>query len=96
MKPKTYKITFIIDTRETSGTTDAVIDSLKDVIKAVDGDASQVEDLGVRDFARCPDAKFTLGRYLQFDVQGTPQTPAALHQKIRLNKIVNRVLVERL
>lgn len=91
---KAYKATFIIDTRQTTESTEIIIESLKETIKAVDGEVSKVEDIGVRDFSRCTDATFTLGRYLQFDLQGTPQTPAALQQKFRLNKVVNRVLIE--
>ncbi|TVR55978.1 MAG: 30S ribosomal protein S6, partial [Puniceicoccaceae bacterium] len=92
----TYRSTFILDTRGQEKPVDELIDSLKEEIAAVQGTVSEVENLGQRDFVRVPDKRYTAGVYVRVDYAAPLTAPAALHERLRLNKLVSHHLLERL
>jgi small subunit ribosomal protein S6 len=51
--------------------------------------------LGQQDFARTPDRRFPAGHYVQIEFTAPALKPASLQERIRLNKAIDRVLVER-
>ncbi len=94
---KTYKATFLIDTRKLEQPVESLIEHLKNVVETVEGEVvGDVENLGIRNLVRGPDASFATGLFLQIDFNGTATTPTALHKKFHLNKNVNRILIETL
>tara|TARA_R110002050_G_scaffold74068_2_gene159060 strand:+ start:546 stop:842 length:297 start_codon:yes stop_codon:yes gene_type:complete len=98
MKPtnRNYRATFILDQKGQEASIEDIITSVKAEITAVEGDVSEVKDLGRRDFARVTNPKRTAGHYVQVDFAAPSGTPAALKERLRLNSTVYRTYVETL
>jgi len=54
-----------------------------------------VEELGQHDFAYPTKKDFTRGSYLQFHFSGKVETPLLIQENLRLEKKVDRCLIER-
>jgi len=93
---RNYRATFILDQRGQEETIDQLIESVQQEIAAVEGAVTQVENLGKRDFARVTDVKFPAGHFVQIDFTAPPTTPAALKDRLRLNRTVYRTHVQTL
>lgn len=91
---RTYKATFLLDTRGKEDSVDEIIESLKEEISAIEAEVSGVEKLGKKDFVRTPDRHFTAGDFVEVIFKGNPSAPRQLHERLRLNKTVNRVMVQ--
>ena len=72
----------------------AVIDKLKDILKSIDCNVSEVENLGQKEFSRVVDRKFPSGLYVQFHFEGPVSAPTTFREKLRLDRTVNRLLVQ--
>ena len=90
-----YKATFILDTRGREEGIDELIDSVKQELTAAGADVSNVENLGKSDFARAADRRYTSGVYVQYDFSGSSETPAAVLEKLRLNKLVSHKMIQK-
>jgi len=90
-----FKATFILDTRDREEGVDDLIESLKQEIAAAGGEVSSVENLGKTDFARAADRRYTSGVYVRYDFSGTAETPAAVLEKLRLNKLVSHKMIQK-
>jgi ribosomal protein S6 len=90
----TYKITFILDLRESEDDSAKVLADLTAILGSIGGETTESEDLGMRDFARAADRRYTQGHYLELYVDGPGTVPVTLKEKLRLDKRVNRVFVE--
>lgn len=91
-----YKATFILDTRNYDQPVTTLIDKLKTVIESVSGVIKNVENLGQKEFARVTEKRFPAGVYVKFDFEALPTAPAAIKEKLKLDRNVNRVMVEAL
>lgn len=91
---KNYKVTFILDLRETEDDSQKVLADISDIIKNAGGEATETEDCGMRDFSRAADRRFTQGHYAEIYASGPSTVPADLKSKLRLDKRVNRIFVE--
>jgi ribosomal protein S6 len=91
-----YKATFILDLRESEDDAAKVLSEIKELFGEIGAEVSESDDLGVRDFARAADRRFTQGHYLEFYVSGPGTLPAELKEKLRLDKRINRIFVEAL
>ncbi len=89
-----YKISFILDLRATENDAQQVIDDIKQTLTTVDGEATEVEYWGVRDFARAADHRFSQGHYVQMFVTGPATLPADLKEKLKHEKRINRIFTE--
>ncbi len=90
----TYKATFILDLRESEDDSQKVLADITEILGNIGGQATGSEDLGLRDFARAADRRFTQGHYLEVSFEGPGSVPASLKEKLRLDKRVNRIFVE--
>ncbi len=90
-----YKVTFILDTRGREESVDALIDGLKADIVATGAEVTKVENLGRKDFARVPDARYDSGVYVQYHFTGDVKAPAALTEKLRLNRMVTHKVIQK-
>lgn len=90
-----YKATFILDTRGREESVEDLIEGLKMDLVSVGAEVTEVENLGRQDFARFPDVKYTAGVYVQYDFTGTVETPAAVLEKLRLNKLVSHKIIQK-
>ena len=91
---KTYKATFILDTRGQERPVDALIEDLTKEINALEGEIESVKNRGDKEFSRTPDPKFTSGTYVEFIFKAPPLKPNAILDRVRLNPVVNRVLTQ--
>ena len=91
---RNYKATFILDNRGKEDSVDQIIEGVKKEIAAVQGDVTNVEQLGRRDFARKTDPKFPAGVYVQVSFSAPAGASSQLHERLRLNDNVYRALVE--
>lgn len=93
-KTKTYNISFIFDLRDSEDDSQKVIDDITTISSSIGGEVSGSEILGMREFARAADQRFTQGHYVQLQVSGGPGFPAELKEKLRHDRRVNRIFVE--
>jgi small subunit ribosomal protein S6 len=91
---RTYTATFLLDTRGYTEPVDTLVARLRDAIIAVQGEVTKVENHGQRDFARPPTRSYPNGIYVTFTFTGPVSAPAALREKMRLDRNVNRVVVQ--
>lgn len=90
-----YKATFILDTRGREESVDALIDGLKADIHATGAEVTKVENLGRKDFVRVPDARYDSGLYVQYSFTGSAKSPAAVSEKLRLNRMVTHKIIQK-
>ncbi|MGJ3243544.1 MAG: 30S ribosomal protein S6 [Opitutales bacterium] len=93
---KTYKTTFILDTRGVEEPVETLIDQLKGVLEGIGATVKDTHNVGNRTFARVPDRKFPEGIFLQITFEAGPEIPAQLSEKLRLDKKVNRIMTEKI
>jgi small subunit ribosomal protein S6 len=91
---RNYRASFILDNRGKEDSIDQIIDGVKKEIAAIHGDVTAVENIGRRDFARKTDAKFPSGVYVNMDFAAPAGAAAQLHERLRLNDSVYRVIVQ--
>jgi small subunit ribosomal protein S6 len=89
-----YRAVFILDTRDLQESVDALMQKVKDSITTLQGKVVASENLGMREFSRATDRKFPSGHYLQVDFDGVPALPAAIKERFRLDKSVDRIFIE--
>ena len=72
-----------------------MIPRLSEIIRDVEGEVTKVENQGSHDFAYPQSKEVKAGTYLQFEISGDTEMPVRLKDKLRLEKKVDRVLIER-
>ncbi len=91
---RAYRVSMILDLRGSAEAPEAAIDRLKEVLKSIDCKVTEVENLGQREFSRAVDRKFLSGLYIQIHFEGPVTSPAAFAEKLRLDRTVDRILVQ--
>lgn len=91
---RNYRATFILDNRGREDSVEQIIDGVKKEIAAVDGEVSNVETLGRRDFARVTDRNLPGATYVQIAFSAPSTGPAALKERLRLNNTVYRTFLQ--
>ena len=94
MTKNTYKATFILDLRESEDDSAKVISDLHELLKSIGGEPSDSEDLGMHEFARAANRRFTQGNYVEIYFEATSDLPLQLNEKLKLDKRVNRIFIE--
>jgi ribosomal protein S6 len=95
LKTNPYKTTFILDLRSTDQEAAAVLSDLNELLQSLGADVSASEDLGLRTFARAADRRYTQGHYVEFQFAAASSLPAQLKDKLKLDKRINRIFVEK-
>ncbi len=91
---RNYRASFILDNRGKEESFDQIIDGVKKVIADVQGEVTNVETTGKKDFARVTDKKLTSGHYVHVSFSAPAGAPAALREKLRLNSSVYRTFIQ--
>tara|TARA_B110001469_G_scaffold24546_1_gene25196 strand:+ start:9178 stop:9477 length:300 start_codon:yes stop_codon:yes gene_type:complete len=89
-----YKTTFILDLRESEDDCAKLLADLTGILASLGGTVTDSEDLGLREFARAADRRFTQGHSLEVYFEGPGTVPAQLQEKLRLDKRINRIFVQ--
>lgn len=95
MKKHKYLSTVILDTRGREESVDALIEGLKQEVSAVQGSVTSATSEGNRPFARVTSPKLTGSTYVSLSLEGPASLPSALRERVRLNKSVYRLFVQR-
>jgi small subunit ribosomal protein S6 len=90
---RNYQAVFILNTRNQNESASEVTSDLKTILKSLGAEVTGENSLGRLDFVRVTDRKETNGHYVVLDFTGSPSSPAALQEKLRLDKRVKRVIV---
>jgi ribosomal protein S6 len=96
MNKKNYLATIVFDPRGSDGTSDEMIPKLSELIRQSDGEVNKVENQGNHDFSYPQKNGLSSGTFLQFEISGLSTTPDSLKKKLKLEKKVDRVLIESL
>ncbi|MFM8904884.1 MAG: 30S ribosomal protein S6 [Verrucomicrobiota bacterium] len=91
---RSYRASLILDLRGSAEAPEAAIERIKDVLKSAECKVTEVENLGQKEFSRVVDRKFPSGLYVQFHFDGPVGAPVAFREKLRLDRSVNRILVQ--
>jgi small subunit ribosomal protein S6 len=89
-----YSASFILDVRGCVDTIDAISTRLSGVIVSLGGHVSSTENLGQKNFERVANRKFSNGIYVKIDFEGPPSVPGGIRSKLKLDRTVNRMLIE--
>ena len=95
MNKRNYLATIVYDARGADGSSDEMIPKLSEIISQVDGEVTKVDNQGSRDFVYPQSKDVTSGTYLQFEIESDPEMPIRLKEKLKLEKKVDRILIER-
>lgn len=95
MTQNKYRSTVILDTRGREESVDALIEGLKKEVSAVNGTVLTATSEGSRPFARVTDRNLSASTYVTMELQGPLSLPAALKERVRLNKVVHRLFIQR-
>ena len=88
-----YLATIVFDPKGSDGSTDEMIPKLSEIIVNVEGEVQKVESQGTHDFVSSK-GKAKVG-LLAVELSGDSEMPSRLKEKLRLEKKVDRVIVER-
>lgn len=91
---KNFKATVILDTRGRTETLDELVDGVKGEIAAVSGEVTGFESLGIRDFTRPTDRKYTAGPFVQIYFNAPSDCNKHLLERLRLNRTVYTSMIE--
>ncbi|MEM8549798.1 MAG: 30S ribosomal protein S6 [Verrucomicrobiota bacterium] len=89
-----YTATFILDTRNTTDDLDTVIARIGDALKSLGFAVDKVDNQGQKDFIRTTDRHFVAGIYVAYQLTGPGEASTQVQEKFRLDKQVDRVLVQ--
>ena len=95
MKIRNYSAVIVVNPSGSDGSFSEIIPKLTEIINRSEGEVNKVEELGQHDFAYPTKKDFTRGSYLQFHFSGKVETPLLIQENLRLEKKVDRCLIER-
>ena len=95
MNKRNYLATIVYDARGADGSSDEMIPKLSEIIRQAEGEVSKVDNQGSKDFVYPQNKNLSSGTYLQFEIESDSELPVRLKEKSKLEKKVDRVLIER-
>jgi ribosomal protein S6 len=99
MQSRHYKVTFILNLRETKRDAKALTEWLKKILEELGAKVEGVEDIGIRDFVRVTHKQNPNGHYLAYTFstpEGKGDFNTALQNRLKLENEVKRAFVESL
>tara|TARA_E500000178_G_C16970309_1_gene730594 strand:- start:843 stop:1142 length:300 start_codon:yes stop_codon:yes gene_type:complete len=91
---RNYKSTFILDLRETEDDVAKVTSDISEILVALGASVDTTEELGLQEFTRAADKRYSQGNYLEVYFTGAPTVPSELKEKLHLDKRVNRIFIQ--
>jgi len=91
---RNYRATFVLDTRGVEAPVDELVEAYSTVIGEVSGTVQSFKNLGNKDFVRKADNGLANGIFIEYLFEGPADAPAQIQEKVRLDRKVNRVMVE--
>jgi ribosomal protein S6 len=93
---KNYRITVIFDARGQQESPDEMRDRVGNLMGSLGAELAASESLGTKPFARCRSKQFREGVYARYLLAAEPSFGEGLLSRMRLDRTVNRTLIERL
>ncbi|MDR0428768.1 MAG: 30S ribosomal protein S6 [Puniceicoccales bacterium] len=91
-----YRITLIFDNREQKESVDDLMGRVAGYMESLGGVIDERNNLGLHSFERCVNRNFRSGTYAQYVVRAEGNFNGMLCNRLRLDRAINRVLVERI
>ncbi|MBC2602395.1 30S ribosomal protein S6 [Puniceicoccus vermicola] len=91
---RNYRATFVLDTRGVESSVEELTETYSKVIEEVSGKVESVKNLGSKDFARKAANGLPSGIFVQYEFIAPATAPEEIQEKVRLDRKVNRVMVE--
>ena len=91
---RTYKTTFILDTRDQSKSVEELVAGIKTVLESMDATVTGENDHGRREFVLVVDKKFNAGYYYEMTLDAPESFAKDVQVKFRLDKVVYRIIVQ--
>ncbi|MGE9291432.1 MAG: 30S ribosomal protein S6 [Puniceicoccales bacterium] len=91
---RNYRATFVLDTRGVESSVEELTENYSKVIEEVEGKVESVKNIGSQDFARKAANGLPSGIFVQYEFVAPATAPEAIQEKVRLDRKVNRVMVE--
>ena len=91
---RNYRAIFLLDLREQEKNSEQWGAFLQETLKKLGANPGDVIDQGMRSFARTPQREFQSGTFVEISFSGSPQVPAQLNEKFKLEKAINRIHIE--
>ncbi len=95
MNKRNYLATIVYDSRGSDGSSDEMIPKLSEIIRQIDGEVLKVDNQGSHEFSYPQSKDMNSGTFLQFEIESDPEMPKRLKEKLKLEKKVDRILIER-
>ncbi len=93
-KNRNYRATFILDTRGVEAPVDELVETYAGIIGEVGGTVDSTDNIGNLDFARKAANGLPAGIFVQYLFSAPATAPEQLQEKVRLDRKVNRLMVE--
>ena len=95
-KRRNYEATLVLDTRGSTESADAMISKVSEIIANLNGEVKKIENLGSRTLVRPQNKDMPDAAYVKIDFESGPEGPAAVKERLRLDKSVDRILIEQI
>lgn len=93
-KQRDYKATIILDTRGYEEPVETLVEHVKTTLTDLGASVTSSEQLGRMEFIRVTDPDHTGDHYLQVTFSAEPDVPESIHERVRLDRTIKRVLIE--
>ena len=91
---RNYLATFLLDTRGVEAPVEELVEVYSKLIEEGSGSVESADNLGNREFARQAANGLPNGIFVQYRFAAPPSAPGWIQEKVRLDRKVNRVMVE--
>ncbi|MCH2157024.1 MAG: 30S ribosomal protein S6 [Opitutales bacterium] len=93
---RSYRASLILDTRGLETSADDLLSEFAGFASELGAEIIEKTNHGVQPFVRVTDRNFPEGTYVQIDLKAAPSFPADMKEKVRLDRRVNRIIVQSL
>ena len=91
---RNYRATFVLDTRGVEAPVEELVESYAKIIGEVNGSVGSTHNIGNQEFVRKAANGLPNGIFVQYDFTAPATAPEEIQEKVRLDRKVNRVMVE--
>lgn len=91
---RSYKATFLLDSRQVEVPVEELVARYEEVLKSLGAEVTASSSLGSHNLVRKARTGMSNAFMLEYEFTAGPEAAAALQEKVRLDRTVNRVVVQ--